>query len=587
MRRRTFLQLPAVAAAAAHSAHAAPSDDTLLRAMRDENQRSLKKLQLESLEKPYFLSYRIVETNTVRAVASYGALQEASEGRRRLLAVECRVGSYEFDNSNFYAMRTAFSGVVRIQADAGAGLPVDDDYDEIRRQLWLYTDSAYKQSLDDLSKKRAALENRTRTGVPAADFSRETAHKDVESSGRIGWTADQVAKLAKDLSLRFRKAKGIDNSGARVEVVDTLTRYVSSEGAEYWREKPLLLIQFYAEGQAADGMPVSDVESLYAGSASAIPEPAEIDRRFEAFQKRVLTLLQAKSMARYAGPVLFEGAAAAELFAQGFAASLLASPRLVVDDARFEQIFGSDEGTLMDKMGTRVLPSHLKVVDDPGLTGAMGGQRVDEEGVRTKPTVLVENGMLRQMLRTRALVAGTTQSTGSRRVSGVAPGNLVVESTKPLSSAAMREQLMAMVKERNLEHGVVVRKIANPADAFARPRNRVMIITRGGPQGVTLAPVVEAVKVFPDGREEPVRNLEVFGFSLANFRDIAAVSGTPGNYSAQFRNPRVSPLVSGAIVGARVLVTLRVPDLLFEDITLQQPVGDVPKLPFVPHPGFA
>jgi hypothetical protein len=37
---------------------------------------------------------------------------------------------------------------------------------------------------------------------------------------------------------------------------------------------------------------------------------------------------------------------------------------------------------------------------------------------------------------------------------------------------------------------------------------------------------------------------------------------------------------------ARVPVTLRVPALLFEDITLQVPAGEVPKLPITPHPSF-
>jgi hypothetical protein len=586
MRRRTFFSLPAAAALATTTSSAALPEDVLLRAMRDEMKRSLKKLQLENLEKPYFLSYRVVETNTVSAIGSFGALQSSNEERRRLLSTECRVGSHEFDNTNFYSMRTAMSGVVRVQADFGASLPLDDDYDEIRRQLWLFTDSAYKQSLDDLAKKRAALENRTRTGAAIADFSKEERVEDAERRGRFGWTLAQVQKLARDLSLEFRKSKGIDNSGVRVEVVDTLTRFVSSEGTEYWREAPLLFLQFFADGQASDGMPVADVESIYYGDPANLPTPAALLDRLRAFEKRLRNLIAANVLQRYAGPVLFEEAAAAELFSQGFASSLLGVPRLVVDDPRFDGIFAADQGTLLDKLSTRVLPSHCSVTDDPTLKSGLGSRQVDEEGVRTKSVNVVENGILKRVLHTRSLIAGATQSTGSRRAAGVAPSNIVVQSTKGVPLTELRQQLLALIKDRNLEFGMIIRKLANPSDQFARPRSRVMIISRGGAQGVTLSPVVEAVKVFPDGREELVRNLEIQGFALASFRDIVGVSRETFEHTVSFRNPRMSPLMGGILMTARVPVTLRVPALLFEDITLQVPAGEVPKLPITPHPSF-
>ena len=58
------------------------------------------------------------------------------------------MGDYARDNTNFYAFRLGSSGVVRFFAGDANTVPVDDNYDEIRRQLWLATDGAYKQALD-------------------------------------------------------------------------------------------------------------------------------------------------------------------------------------------------------------------------------------------------------------------------------------------------------------------------------------------------------------------------------------------------------------------------------------------------------
>ena len=160
------------------------AEDVVMKAMRDEMARSMKKLQLENLQKPYFIAYRLTDSDSCVATASFGALissacppAEAGHGRSRQLGVEVRVGDYNRDNTNFYAFQLQVSGVVRTFVSGGMGISTDDNYDEIRRQLWLATDAGYKQALDVYAKKKAALENRTRTD-DAPDFSKEEVIND-------------------------------------------------------------------------------------------------------------------------------------------------------------------------------------------------------------------------------------------------------------------------------------------------------------------------------------------------------------------------------------------------------------------------
>ncbi|MFN8686652.1 MAG: metallopeptidase TldD-related protein [Acidobacteriota bacterium] len=577
MRRRSFL---ASSAALPALTQAALPEDILVRAMRDEIRRSMKKLQLENLEKPYFLAYRIVETHSVQSAASFGALESSSETKRRLLSTECRVGSPQLDNTNFYAARTALSGVVRINAGFGSSLSLDDDYEEFRRQLWLSTDSAYKQAVDDIAKKRAALENRTRTGAAIADFSQEPKTETVEMIRGEILTLERAETLAKQLSLLFRKAAGIDYSGVRVSSTRTITRFVSSEGTEIWRAVPETTITWYADAQAPDGMPIVDAEN------AVFTTTEDITANINAFVDRILRLRKAPTIQRYAGPVLFEPAAAAELFSQAFATNLLGIPRLVVDDQRFEAIFATS-GPFSDKISTRVLPSHMRVTDDPTRPNMPGSYKVDEEGVTAKPTILVQGGILKRLLNTRAIVPGVTDSTASRRPNGVSPSNLIVDSTKGTPIADLRRDLLQFVKDRNLEYGIVIRKIANPTDSFARPRSRNIIMTSGiGQQSIPIAPIIEAIRVFPDGREELIRNLEISGFTTAAFRDLAGISTEKATLAIPFRNPRISPLTGGPILFSRVLIGMEMPALLLEDVTLRIPAGETPKLPIVPHPSF-
>jgi len=579
------------------AATAMAADDAVVRAMKDELARSMKKLQLENLQKPYFIAYRMTDLDSCTVTASFGALVSsecpaAERGRRRMLSVEVRVGDYNRDNTNFYAFQLGVAGVVRNFVIGGMGISIDDNYDEIRRQLWVATDSGYKEALDVYAKKKAALEHRTRTD-DAPDFSKETAVTDSEIMPRLELKASDAEAMVKSLSSLFRKAPGIDNSEVQLSATNELVRYINSEGTAFTRQTPLLSLTARADTQASDGMPLSDFEAIYAHSLAELPAREELAKRIQALETRLQNLRTAALVERYTGPVLFEGEAAAELVSQSLGNAVLGMPRLVVDDVRFERIFGSDEGALTDKLGGRVMPEFLSLTDNAAARefqgqALFGGYQVDDDGVKSRPTVLVDKGTLKTMLRTRALIHGTTDSSASRRGRGPMPSNLLLSSEKALTSEQIKAELIRLIKDRGKEYGVLIRRIGNPAQTQSLARGRTIIITsRGGGNGVEIEPVLEAYKVYPDGREELVRNLNIQGFTLAAFKDILAVSDKPTVTTAPFRSKRVSPVLSGFTINATpTLVSVAAPSLLIDDLTLQRPSGEVPNLPFTKHPYF-
>ena len=575
----------------------ASPDDVLMRAMKDELERSLKKLQLEKLEKPYFIAYKIVDTDTTNAAATFGAVTDGAQRRTRLLSVEVRVGSYTRDNTNFFTMRLNPAGVVRVFADQGINTPLDDNYDEIRRQLWLATDSAYKQALDDFAKKTAVLANRNRTD-DSPDFFKEEATTNEERTTPAVVPLDTARNLVRELSALFRSAKGIDHSAVRLTVTNTTTRFLNSEGTSYLRTAPLVHLNISADAQASDGLPITDSDSLYSRFLADLPAKEQLAHRVRTLAQRVTALREAKLLERYTGPVLFSGAAAAELLGQTLAPALVGLPRLVVEDPRFENIFGADQGGLRERLGSRILPTFLNVTDDASRTAyrgqtLFGGYQVDEDGVRARPNQVVERGVFKNLLSSRALVAGAAASTGNRRTAGTMPSNLIVEATNGVTDEELKQKLIASVRERGLEFGILVRRLGNPTAPRPQGRMRVVSITIGGAGGgggggVPIEPIVEAYKVFADGREELVRNLGIAGMTLANLKDITAASNEPFVYTGAYRNNRQNPFQAGGAIFANApLVSLAVPSLLFDELVLQRPVGEVPKLPFSAHPSFS
>ncbi len=112
-----------------------PDSDLIMRAMADELARSMQ-LQMEDLEKPYFIQYSVEDSITYQISAAYGALVASARDRSRTFYGQIRVGSYELDNTNFTSGGGGFFfGGGSAGGSARASLPLDDDYSAIRQAI--------------------------------------------------------------------------------------------------------------------------------------------------------------------------------------------------------------------------------------------------------------------------------------------------------------------------------------------------------------------------------------------------------------------------------------------------------------------
>ena len=136
------------------------------------------------------------------------------------------------------------------------------------------------------------------------------------------------------------------------------------------------------------------------------------------------------------------------------------------------------------------------------------------------------------------------------------------------------------MEDRELEYGIIVRKVLD--------RNLLMtglfpmlmgdLTMRINPGSLIL---LEAVKVYPDGHEEPLRGVEAAGISTYLFKDILNVGpkATVHNYLAQSVIPAF--MTGGSQF---VIATVITPDLLFEDLEIRQLEGDLPTPPRLASP---
>lgn len=538
------------------------ADDAVSRAMHDEMQRSMQKLKLEQFDKPYFISYLIVDNELKEVAATLGSVLSSVENNSRLLLVTVRVGDYALDSGNFLSMG-GNEGMGSFMMAGAIQLPLDDNYNELRRKIWLTTDRAYKKALEDFSGKQAALKNRNRS-ESIADFSKAAPVSVTYVMPRADLDLPKATQLVREVSAVFRQSPWIQTSRTQLLMVNRQERYLNSEGSSVVRRQPRFALRVTASAQAPDGLPLSDFIAAYGNSLQDLPPQASLLAQVRELQGEFQKLQAAPLQGRYEGPVLFEGQAAGEVFARHFAGGLSAVPPAVSSSDQLGQTLRQQASGMLDRVGTRVLPSFIDVADDPTATHEkqqllFGNYKVDQEGVIARRTSLVEHGILKTVLTTRAPVRGIGESSGNLRELGVAPSNLFVSSDKTSTSDELRRQLLDSAKTEGNAYGLLVRRLSG--------------------KSATLA-----YRIYPDGREELVRNADISELTSTSFKNIAAVSSERSVYTeaAPYKSSALFNL-NGAS-GGQPLVSYILPSLLFSDVTIEKPSGDSPKPTVISSP---
>ena len=555
--------------------------DTLLRAMRDELSRS-RGLKVLSLEAPYFIEYTIEDGDSFEVSASLGGLVSVRHNRFRLPEIKVRVGDYKFDNTGYVGSGLHFGTHYDIER-----FPLENSYEVMRRFLWLDTDSAYKSAVEAISRKRAALKN-VSVNQPLDDFAKAEPLKKILDIRHTPLDEDAWSGRVRALSAIFEAYPALRASGVELSATQTAHYYLNSEGAEVRIPDNMIYLLARAEAQAPDGMLLHDAVVFQSLDYDRMPAEPELRRGIAALAASLAARASAPKGEDYSGPVLFEGTAGAQLFAEVLGSNLALARRPVMEPGRngFAPV-----SELEGRQGARILPEWFDVVDDPTQKEwhgrpLFGSYEVDREGVAPRPLSLVEKGVLKTFLLTRQPAPGFAGSNGRARLpgsfgaNGAAISNLFVRATETVPVADLKKKLIEMCKQRNKPYGAIVRRMDFPSSAsFEEVRRLLGNSAQAGGHPVS-APVL-VYKVYPDGREELVRGLRFRGLNARSLKDILG-AGDDNNVFEFLNNQAPFALIGGANYVAESCVIA--PSVLIDDVELHPLEEEPPKLPIVPAP---
>lgn len=522
-------------------------DSVLYRAMRDEMERGMARLQLEDLQKPYYLEYTVRDSERFSASASFGALVSSYRSVGRRLTTDLRVGDYVFDNTNFSGGRSG----------RPAWLVEEDDYDALRHGIWLATDRVYKSAVEVLARKQAVVKTRNLLEQPD-DFTRAEPNQYVSEPLTLTADRKQGEEMVKRLSAVFREYPALQGSSVSWSASVGNQYFINSEGSQHRWGEGRVSLRASAHTQADDGMRLSDSFSLNFPVEKGLPPEEEMVEKIRELAVGLTEKAASPSPEDYTGPVLLTEGAAGRFFEQVLVQNLT-NPRtpLFESEGRARGFTGP---RLVKRLGKRILPKSFEVVDDPTIdewegNPLLGWYPVDDEGLAPQKVVLVEGGKLQNLLMSRVPTEKVTGSNGHGRGVGQSvgsAGNVMVIAGEARSEEELKKALLELCEEEDLEYGILVRKIAGGRG-------------RGG-----LGTPVGAFRVYvEDGREEPARGLRFDGVTVSALRDIQAAG----------ESKHVHHFGRGS-------ATLIAPSVLIEEMELRKPPPQREKRPYLPHPSF-
>ncbi|WP_428077543.1 metallopeptidase TldD-related protein [Candidatus Avelusimicrobium alvi] len=506
----------------------------------------------------YYMSYTYKEIQRRRFGVSLGGVFLRSSKDWNVLDVSVRVGSSVLDNTrklknakNDYSSKV--TAVPSIKGDGAA----------FSNAVWLATQKAVEDAQQSYGRVQADVQAASQRMDDSADFAfPETAsYCRTETPARFDW--EKLESMLVKVSRSVKDNPAVLKSEFDFRAESGHTYFVDSRGTRLKMPTFLFRLSYTLEGKTKDGLELSRFNSYDAVSPSQLPS----EEKLLADVQQSVRELEELSRAPLAEPVT--APAILKNRAMGVFVHEVLGHRMEGHRQK-EDSFGR---TFTSKLNTRVTAPFISVVDDAALESfngepLRGFYEYDDEGVKSRPVVIIENGVLKNFLMSSSPIKGFPASNGhGRRELGkravARMGNTRVIASETVSYDELEKMLLEEIKRQGKPYGFIIEDLSG---GFTQT-------DAGSPQVFKLEPQL-VYRVYPDGRKEVIRGADLVGTPLVSFAQILAAADDEGVFNGD----------CGAESGW-VPVSAIAPSVLFKTLELEHTAKSAVKPPVLPPPG--
>ncbi len=440
-----------------HTQSATAQTDSVMLAMKDELARNMSELKYKEYDTPFYVAYGIDDIVQTSVSASLGAVINASSIPMRSKYVRVMAGDYEFNDESLDSeINPPATGFNSWQ------IPIENDYNGIRRSLWISTDQIYKSATRIFAEhqKHVASEGKPLEEIPHRTFQPVPVVKLEQPKPNITIDQEYMAKRAKATSALMLDQPSLHNSSTTLVNYHTTHRHVTSEGTVIKTYNNIAMMQISAAKLSPEGAPVFKQLYFMADTPAGLPPHEEVAQEVNTMLEEMEATLSSPAFDdSYDGPVLFLDDAVPTLFAANVINKFTASD-IEKSTNGFGIRFTADP--FDDKIGEKITSDLLNMAITPGAkefedTKLLGSYVVDDEGVKPADTLmLLKNGVLTGVMTTRTIAKDFQKATGTTSN----PGVVSVWGTSTMNDRQeMKDKLIHLAREEELDYALIVKAI--------------------------------------------------------------------------------------------------------------------------------
>lgn len=528
-----------------------------LRLMDKELTRSFKILKKQ---KPpiYYLSYTYTQGEVHSMLVAYDGVASSKDGKVSVAEVLARAGSPELDNTH------ALRGDRENWSVAAWNAPVPDPSDPkgFLTAWWKATQQAAETAQQDFSRVQSNVRSMADTRDKSPDFVFPPKENYCRTQALQPVDLQPLEARLKAASNLVRGKAFVLSASFSVSVEQGHRYFADSRGTRLKTPYGFFRLSYQLSGRGKDGLEISRDGIYDVSSVQQFPSQDTLLTDVQQSLRELEELSQAPEGDPFNAPTILQGRAAA-VFVHEVMGHRLEGFRLKN---------AGDGQTLAGKVGQQVISPLITITADPTMQEfngepLRGHYEYDDEGVKARPVTLIENGVLKNFLMQSSPIEGFPASNGHGRkqIGRRAEARMSViraTASETVPYARLEEMLLEEIKRQGKPYGFIVEDLGGG----------YTLTGTGLPQSFKLE-AKRVFKVYPDGRKEVVRGLDVVGTPLVSFNKILAA----GDDDTVFNGSCGAD--SGWVPQSNIA-----PSLLFENLEMEKTRKSDFKPPVLPAP---
>ena len=498
-------------------------------------QELMRNFNILKKQKPpiYYLAYTYQQEQYGRVHAAFGGL-DVQQKEDRFGDVLARAGSLSLDNTRaLKGERENFE-----LADAGRfPFPSLENKTAFARTWWDLTEEAAKTAQKQYSRVLSHVRTMTQTKDPSDDFIFPPKEEFCQTQEWLAVDLEPVKKLLAEAAKIPQGKKYIFDYGITFSYVQGHRYFADSRGTRLKTPYARMRLTYSLVNRTQDGMELTRFKDYNISSVEQLPDLQQLTADIKQSMAELEQLSNAPEGEPFTAPTILKGKAAA-VFVHEVLGHRLEGHR---------QKNESEGQTFTGKVGQQVISPLLTIVDDPTLQtfqghALRGHYLYDEEGVKARPVTLIENGVLKNFLMPSSPVQGFAASNGhGRKEAGrravARMGIMRTTSSQTVPYEELEKMLLEEIKRQGKPYGFIVEDLGG---GFT-------FTDKAMPQSFKLETKL-VWRVYPDGKKEMVRGLDIVGTPLVSFNRIIAAGdddtifdGSCGAESGWIPQTNISP----------------------------------------------